>query len=188
MSYGWLAKDTSIERNDSWFGVPLQHDLPTRWEEFTFAREQAAERFSGYAIDAGSGANPQQHILPLILERLGWNIVAIDKDPRSAKMPSGDRLERVVADMRLMPIVGAWADAIFSISVLEHVSESDRREFVAEAARVADVGALLVVTADQLQPAELTALFANDFDVGDEIPFDGEHLSPKVSFVTGVRR
>lgn len=188
MSYGWLPQDPSIVREDDWFGVPLQRDLPTRWEEFSFALGEALARPPGLAIDAGSGINPTQHILPLILAHHDWKVLAIDHQQKSAEMPSSDRVERIVADMRLMPIVGGAADAIFSISVLEHVSEQDRLEFAAEAARVVAPEALLVVTADKLKPTELAALFAADFDTGAEIPFDGEHLAPKVSFLTGVRR
>jgi ubiquinone/menaquinone biosynthesis C-methylase UbiE len=181
LSSGWLSVRDDIVRDDSWFGVHLQPDLPTRWEEFDLARTFAKQLKPGRAWDAGTGVTANQHILPMILAGMGWDVVASDIDPRTLEMPSHPNVTREVGDLTYPPYPDSSFDAVFCISTLEHLRDSDREMFMKQADRVLKPGGVICITADELAPAWLLGRLPG-YHHGERVA-DGVDLSPAVSFV-----
>jgi len=110
--------------------------------EYTWALEQLD---GGVVLDAGSGVtHPLQFLLALRCER----VIAVDTDPRLADRPPFAGLDRVVASLCEMPIEDGSVDQVFCISVLEHLSESDRAAALREFRRVVRPGGSVVLTMD----------------------------------------
>lgn len=180
-SHGWLAARTDIIRDDSWFGVHLQPDLSTRWEEFTLARGVAAALTTSRAWDAGTGVTPHQHILPMILGPMGWLVVAQDKNPETLGLPHHPNVVRVVGNMTKPYFANESFDAIFCISTLEHMEPEQRVEFLVQANRTLKRGGILCLTMDELDPRWFVKIL-DTFDCGEYVDTD-THLSPRVSYV-----
>ena len=184
--FGWLAHNPTLTR-DSLEGVEFQSDLPTRWEEFAFVRDVLKTQTPGICYDAGSGYTPHQHVLPYILSRLGWTVIAVDANPATLDMPADPNVRRFCGDMTRTSAPAEAFDAILCISTLEHCTPEIQIAFMEEAARLCRPDGVLIVTTDQSQPRALAALFFNYFDVGEPSPDYGEHLDPKVSYLIGRR-
>jgi len=195
-SYGWLAHRPDIVRDETWFGIPLRQDppLPTRWEEFTFARDALASREPGVVLDAACGFEPGVHIMPEIAASLGWHVEAVDLTPPlptgafGVGYPEHELIQRWVGDIIKLPYETASIDAYMCISAFEHMAVETRVLALQEAIRVLRLGGIFILTMDWLEPAGYVEALSPGFDFGEEIPFEGEPLNPKVSFLLGVRR
>lgn len=193
MSYGWLEPRLDIVRDRSWFGVDMDPTLCTRWEEFTFARDQLWP--GDHVLDAGCGFEPRIHVMPEIAAEMGCTVEAIDSlDPywkgaseAWARLPAHPSIARNVMDMRATTFPDAHFDVVLSISVLEHSSPEDRRASLTEFARVLKPHGLLVVTMDALWPSPTVPGFTFGAPVVPPEPLFSEDRQP-VSFLLGTRQ
>jgi SAM-dependent methyltransferase len=183
-SHGWLSRSSyrgPIE------GVEFDYTLPTRNEEYALVAEVFRDLPFGYRVlDAGTGFIPNWHVAPYILSALDCEVKALDLNPAHLSMPEDPYVDRFVGDITDTQLDDHSCDAVICISVLEHCTPDVRSAFVAEAHRVLRPGGLLLITADELDPAAYGPLLAG-FDIGELVPFEGEHLSPRVSFALARR-
>lgn len=185
--FGWLAADPSIPRTHI-AGIELEPGLPTRWEEYTWVRNQVA-RIAGSTtldiLDAGTGITPKRHILPEILATDGHYIIAVDSDPETLKLLSGPFILRITDDMTdFKRLRHVSVDIYVTVSVVEHIPFESRALAWDEAFRILRPGGTLLVTADGLVPQELAnEVAAAGFLVGGQDPFSGQHLTPTVAYL-----
>lgn len=188
--YGYLAPRPEIPRDESWFGLYLKPSLETRWEEFTFARDQLGPN-GGWLLDMGCGFEPGVHIMPEIAAGIGWEVEAIDvlQAPGPTHLWSANaphpQIRRRLLDMRSTDYPDEHFDAVLSLSVLEHVSKEDRKRTLHEAWRVLRPGGKLIITMDGLPPI-LTPNFAFGERVVPKEPLRND-LGWPVSFMAGVK-
>lgn len=184
---GWLGRRPAEE---NFVGQPIDREkFPTRYEEYHFAASTLAALPAGTFLDAGSGFNPEIHILPLILGGLGWHGVAVDKNYESLSMPTPMTVTRWVYDItHLWKWQGGAFDVWLCISTLEHFDslEDQLRTFDA-AFGILKPGGYAILTADILAPARLNALLrAAGFEVGPIVPTGtAEPLRPPVAWAVG---
>jgi len=187
--HGWLPRDLSLK--DSWLEKhpdnPLQQDLPTRFEEFTLGFDVATTLGAGYALDAACGFEPGIHIFPYLLSEAGYEVEALDKEPKHMDMPSDPRVTRKLQDIADL---SQYADNEFPlvvcISVLEHVQHAKREVIVDELFRVARDAVL--ITTDDLQP-KLLAQWATDrgWQAGEYDDADSaQRTKPPVSYLIAI--
>jgi len=182
VGYGWLPRN--VGPRPPLNGCVIEECYPTRWEEYALVAELLARVKPGLVIDAGTGFNPEIHVLPIILARMGWKVRAIDTNPKTLELPASDTIERVVEDLFAIKVGDGEAIAYVSVSTVEHLEDGDRPKVFAEAYRVLAPGGWCIMTADWLTPQEL-AFHAQSagFTVEREIPHRGERLIPDVSFL-----
>ncbi len=190
LGYGWLPR--YLGPHPSLYGVPIGRHFPTRWEEYAFAVEALEANpppLPRQVVDAGTGFNPEIHVLSLILAKADWHVYAIDTNPETLKLPHVPMVQRAVDSLLGLQVPDQCFDAYVCISTLEHLTEADQAQAFQEAARVLKGNGLLAVTADWLPPIML-ADFARGagFDVGYQVPFEGERLDPHVSFLRARKR
>lgn len=187
VGYGWLPRN--VGPRPPLNGCVIADCYPTRWEEYALVAEALASvTRDRFVIDAGTGFNPDVHVLSLILARMGWQVRAIDTNAETLQLPAHENVERVVEDLLAMGVESASATAYVSVSTIEHLPDDDRVKVFAEAYRVLIPGGVCVVTADWLDPEQLAdyARIAG-FRVDREIPHRGERLVPDVSFLRAVK-
>ncbi len=142
--------------------VPLEHQYEFRvlryWNrrwEYAFFMEIADRLRPGLAIDAGAGRS----LFPFWLRENGWSVTAADIDDGSfypegsladwyATRRQGDPpyVEFQHVDLRAMPMASATFDAVFCMSVLEHVEDPLRA--LGELVRLVKSGGSIVLTVD----------------------------------------
>lgn len=188
MSVGWLAREPKdappIE------GFPIDREkFSTRFEEYAFVLRTLALEKPGVVVDAGSGFNPEIHNLSYMLENKGWYVVATDANYESLNMPQGkhSKIVRWVEDMCLGWYTrGLAADAWTCVSTFEHLQPQHQIMAMETAFQTVRPGGIAVVTVDLMAPSRLAALLRfGGFQVGPEVPFFGEHHSPRVAWGVG---
>jgi SAM-dependent methyltransferase len=189
MSAGWLAADFSTQ-NELAPGITVDRaKFPTRYEEYRFVRDTLAKVPTGTVLDAGSGFNPEIHLLPYVLEANGWQVAAVDSNYESLKMPTTMHVTRYVDDIRsLWRWHGSDLDAYVCVSTLEHM-EPLLQSWV-QAIEVAFAclrsGGIAVFTADMIAPSRLNSLLRwGGFDTGAVEPTPAKTLTPPVSWAIG---
>lgn len=117
-----------------------------RWE-YPWALERAALRPGERVLDVGSGRS----IFPVYLADAGLRVAALDLalDPRLS-----DDVEWVEADMTAMPLPDRSFDAVFCISVIEHLPEERIPAALQEIRRVLVPGGRLLLTTDFYEDAD----------------------------------
>jgi hypothetical protein len=185
VSAGWLPTDASTLDVLEGFRID-RAKFPTRYEEYKFVRDTLAKVPPGVVLDAGSGFNPEIHVMPWILESIGWKVMAIDSNLDSLKMPGTVNTVRHVDDMRfLQRWQGSELDAWVSVSTLEHLEPLWDSIFMALQAAYGCLrhGGVAVLTADMLAPARLNGMLASaGFEIGEVVPFTGTMLTPSVAW------
>jgi SAM-dependent methyltransferase len=183
MGYGWLSKrDLPPEVN----GIPLDPDLTTRREEYTLVYETAKDLPPGLAVDVGCGYTPERHIAAPILASLDWAVRAIDSNPRVLEMPPHRFIAWQQKDFTTALTETPCYTLAVCISVLEHLSKEDQQKAAQNITDSVVDGGTLIVTADEMQPLDLTDLFPA-FDFGQRVHCSG-HLSPLVAFGVGKKQ
>jgi SAM-dependent methyltransferase len=151
-----------------WGTDPL-HTWGRAWEYpfayYHLARERArrAERFA--VADFGSGST----FFPFAVARLGAEVVCLDNDPMCvrdlagaiAELDAGTGRVEVRESGNELPCPTAGFDAVYSVSVLEHMP--DPVPVVAEIARILRPGGLFVLTLD-IDVEGVTGVAAAHFD------------------------
>jgi SAM-dependent methyltransferase len=113
-----------------------------RWE-YPWALERAPLPVGSRVLDIGCGAS----IFPLYLAESGHRVVACDREvpTRHATTPN---LSYLRGDLTAIPIVSATFDAVFCISVIEHLEGERIAIALSELRRVLRPGGLLLLTTD----------------------------------------
>ncbi len=115
-----------------------------RWE-YPWALEQAELRAGERVLDAGCGRS----IFPLYLAAAGMDVTALDLDlDDGLARPLGLRVDWAPGDLTEMPLPDQTFDAVFCISVIEHLPDASIPRAVAELHRVLKPGGRLLLTTD----------------------------------------
>lgn len=189
MSYGWLGHMDFIARDELWFKIPLDPELPTRWEEFSFVQGELRKRSVGKLIDLGCGFEPKVHIMPQIASMLGYTVEAVDLRPPQLGFPIDANIARVYGNITDLNYPNNVFDAAICISTLEHFSAENKIKTTIEAWRILKPGGTLIITMDEQEPEIFVDIFGKAlFDFGDRVDDPEQHLDPHVSFLVGDKR
>jgi len=154
---GFLANERSfISPEYPWPRDPL-HNWSRVWEyPYAFYHlEKWKKQLTGIPlpriVDIGSGVT----FFPFTIARMGCRVTCVDNDPIVAHdleraihcTPCGTgSVEQVFADGAALPIKNEEIDAVYCISVLEHVPSPDT--VLKELARILKPGGMLILTID----------------------------------------
>jgi SAM-dependent methyltransferase len=123
-----------------------------RWE-YPWALERAALSPGTRVLDTGCGAS----IFPIYLADQGYRVSAIDlQPPFGLDARHGLAVEYVQGDLCRLPWPDASFDAVFCISVIEHLGHGRVEQALKEMRRVLKPGALLLLTTDYYERADAT--------------------------------
>lgn len=145
-SHGWLWRRDDLP----WevHGVQIDPATRTRREEYRWVAEQLRdEPYNAKILDVATGYVPTWHMMPEILDAMGFTVDTIDADPRTMDMPPSPNIYRRVGDMTALPFDDGAYDIVLCISTLEHLSHADARKALSELARVARQR--VIMTADE---------------------------------------
>lgn len=116
---------------------------PSKQWEYPWALENAALRLNSRVLDVGCGAS----ILPVYLDRLGHRVVACDID-LDWDLVGQTPIPYVKADLTNLPFESAQFEAVFCISVIEHLPRDQMNAALSELQRVLRPGGRLLLTTD----------------------------------------
>lgn len=195
LSAGWLAQSDSNGEflADIWVPRFSQGTVddeagavwPTRIEEYRWLAQQLEHWPRGKLLSVGAGFNPEIHVLEYVLANMGYDVVAVDENPRALHMPHANGVQRVLADLCVLPFAAESFDVWTCVSVLEHLSAEQQTQAFAEAFRVLKPGGIALLTTDETEPAAINTLAKQaGFLTGSLVPFGGHHLSPRVAWTT----
>jgi SAM-dependent methyltransferase len=120
-----------------------------RWE-YPWALEQARLAPGSRILDAGAGAS----IFPVYLAREGHRVTALDLDARRALGGGhGVVVPYVRGDLTALPFADESFDAVFCISVVEHLPEQAVPAALRELRRALRPGGKLLLTTDFFEDA-----------------------------------
>lgn len=129
-----------------------------RWE-YPWALERARLTLDSRVLDAGCGAS----IFPVYLSELGYQVTAVDRQlPEGLTACHGVAIDYVRSDITVLPFEDRSFDAVFCISVIEHLGHEGMRTALQELRRVAKPGARLLITTDYYQDANAEIWFEGD--------------------------
>lgn len=133
---------------------PVSYLHPGKRWEYPWALERALERAAlrpgARVLDVGSGDS----IFPVYLAERGFRVTAVDLAfDGGLGARHGVEIDYVEADMRSMPLPCAAFDAVFCISVIEHLPDDGVRPALAEMRRVLRPGRPLILTTDYYEDA-----------------------------------
>jgi len=136
-----------------------------RWE-YPWAMERADLAEGACVLDAGCGAS----IFPLFLGKRRLQVTALDPHlPERLQVPPNVPLAYVRARMQGLPFQNQTFDAVFCISVIEHLPSAEMIIALEEMARVLKPGGRLLVTTDYAQNARERIWYEG---AGDRFPVD----------------
>lgn len=150
-------------------------------------RDTLRTRSPGRLLDAACGFEGGVHIFPEIAGHDGWKVDAVDLQA-PVGIPTHPNVTRWKADICVPWNPPRAYDAYVNISVMEHLTPEDRTAAIVAATVMLKRGGIFVITMDELPPYEVVEKFSDLYDFGSEVPFEGDHLSPTVSFLVGTRR
>lgn len=190
---GWLSKNLELPANNHGIIIPRwsvkeQAPFPTRTEEFWFIAAALEEAPRGRVLDAGTGFNPEIHLLPYILGNMGFPVTALDRNPETRHMPRHRQVHRLVGDMLALPHPDATFQYWVCVSTLEHLPMPAVERALVEMYRVLAPGGTALLTTDETDPALLAQWFqAFGMDSGAVQPLQGAPLTPRVSWAIATK-
>ena len=116
---------------------------PSKQWEYPWALENAGLGLDSRVLDVGCGAS----ILPMYLDRLGHRVVACDID-LDWDLVGQTPLPYLKADLTHLPFENAQFEAVFCISVIEHLAREQMTAALCELGRVLRTGGRLLLTTD----------------------------------------
>lgn len=132
---------------------------PSKQWEYPWALERAALRPGERILDAGCGAS----VFPLWLASQGVRVSACDLFvPVSLDSLHGVEVDYVRADLRALPFETGAFDAVFCVSVIEHLPLDEIPCALAELRRILRPGARLLLTTDYCRDAEEEMWYEGD--------------------------
>ncbi|QBQ55732.1 class I SAM-dependent methyltransferase [Nitrosococcus wardiae] len=145
-----------------------------RWE-YPWALERARLSPGSSILDAGCGAS----IFPVYLAELGHQVTGVDLSvPARLGNLHGVHIDYVNAGLTNLPFADESFDAVFCISVIEHLGYGGIPQALAELRRVTQPGGRLMITTDYFKDANAEIWYEGEgepFRV-DWNFFDEEHL------------
>lgn len=130
---------------------PISYLHPGKRWEYPWALERAALRPGSRVLDVGAGDS----IFPVYLAATGHSVTAVDLEfDGSLGMRHGVDAAYARADMTRMPFPPGAFDAVFCVSVIEHLPEEAIPVALAELRRVLRPGAPLLLTTDYYDDAD----------------------------------
>lgn len=156
-----------------------------RWE-YPWALERARLPPGSSVLDAGCGAS----IFPVYLAELGHQVTGVDLAvPSKLSALHGVRIDYVAAGLTHLPFADESFDAVFCISVIEHLGYGGIAQALAELRRVTRPGGRLMITTDYFEDAKAEIWYEGEgapFRV-DWGFFDEEHLHRYLLQAPGLR-
>jgi SAM-dependent methyltransferase len=154
-----------------------------RWE-YPWALERAPLAVGSRVLDVGCGAS----IFPLFLANSGHRVVACDLQvpARPAGCPN---LSYLRGDLTALPLASGTFDAVFCISVIEHLQPERIATALAELRRVLRPGGLLLLTTDFYRQAGAELWYEGPgppFRVNWQV-FDEQHLRQRILSFPGFK-
>ncbi|WP_303904620.1 class I SAM-dependent methyltransferase [Thiohalomonas denitrificans] len=156
-----------------------------RWE-YPWALERARLSPGARVLDAGCGAS----IFPVYLAEQGYRVSALDLSPP----PGLDRVHGVSVgyvggDLGRLPFVDGAFDAVFCISVIEHLGFGAMAAALSEMHRVIRANGRLLLTTDYYEDANASIRYEGE---GGPFPvewsfFDAERLKQHILEAPGWR-
>ncbi len=120
-----------------------------RWE-YPWALERARLEPGSRVLDAGCGAS----IFPVFLAKAGHRVTGVDLNvPEGLDRMHDVRIDYVAAGINDMPFPDASFDAVFCISVIEHLGHDGVLAALGELRRVLRPGGRLLLTTDYYEDA-----------------------------------
>lgn len=120
-----------------------------RWE-YPWALERAALTPGSRILDAGCGAS----IFPVYLARHGHRVSALDLETADRLGGAhGVQVGYIRGDLTALPLASGSFDAVFCVSVVEHLPEKRIPAAIAELRRVLRPGGRLLLTTDFYEDA-----------------------------------
>lgn len=124
---------------------------PSKQWEYPWALDRARLAPGSRVLDAGCGAS----IFPVYLAEQGHDVSAVDLYPPSGLAEHhGVPIDYVNAGITELPFEDETFDAVFCISVIEHLGHEGVLGALAELRRVARPGARLMITTDYYEDAD----------------------------------
>lgn len=185
---GWLAQDLTLPAHNHGVYVPRwsaleQAPFPTRTEEYWFVARHLDAAPRGFVMDAGTGFNPEIHLLPYILGEMGFAVLAADNNPHTLSMRAHPEVLRCWAHINAMP---ARLENVFDywvcVSTLEHLSGDEQDATFRTAHRLLKPGGYALMTMDEIEPAVVNDALSAIFRTGPLVPLEGEPLCPRVAW------
>ncbi|MFW6078652.1 MAG: class I SAM-dependent methyltransferase [Gemmatimonadota bacterium] len=168
---------------------PAAYLHPSKRWEYPWALERAALGAGGgrRVLDVGCGAS----ILPVYLAATGLEVTAVDRalPPSGLGAASGVGVGYVAGDMTALPLADERFDAVFCISVIEHLPAAAIPRALAELRRVLRPGGPLLLTTDYYRDADAELWYDGPdrrFRV-DWAVFDRERLERRILCASGLR-
>lgn len=116
---------------------------PSKQWEYPWALQNARLGLNSRVLDVGCGAS----ILPMYLDRLGHRVVACDID-LDWDLVGQTPIPYIKADLTHLPFESAQFEAVFCLSVLEHLAREQMAPALSELQRVLRPGGRLLLTTD----------------------------------------
>ena len=159
----------ALERRDS-----ISYLHPSKRWEYPWALDRACLAPGSRVLDAGCGAS----IFPVFLAKLEHQVSAVDLE-----VPEGlDRAHGVTIDYRRaglteLPFPDRHFDAVFCISVIEHLGHQGVPHALQELRRVVRPGGRLLLTTDFYEDADAELWHEGD---GGSFPVDWDFFDPNL--------
>lgn len=130
---------------------PRAYLHPSKRWEYPWALGRARLEPGARVLDVGCGAS----IFPVYLAADGRRVTALDRDP-PPRLGKGARVrvDYLAGDLTALPIADESQDAVFCISVIEHLPEPHIPAAMRELARVLRPGGPLLLTTDYYRDAD----------------------------------
>lgn len=154
-------------------GISYLH--PSKRWEYPWALSRARLKPGSEVLDAGCGAS----IFPIYLARLGHAVTGADLHvPTGLDALHGVTVDYVSAGLTALPFPDARFDAVFCISVIEHLGREGTPAALRELRRVLRPGGRLMLTTDYYEDASAELWYEGDHETFpvDWSFFDESHL------------
>lgn len=136
-----------------------------RWE-YPWALSQAQLETGDRVLDAGCGAS----IFPIYLAKQGHRVTALDLHaPEGLNQAHGVAVNYCQGELTRMPFEDASFDAVFCISVIEHLGHEGAPAALQELRRVVKPGGRLLITTDYYEDANAEIIYEGE---GGPFPVD----------------
>lgn len=144
-------RDILAEMDSLLAGDPVSYLHPGKRWEYPWALARASLSAGATVLDAGAGDS----IFPVYLAKQGHAVTAVDLT-LDGTLGERHRVEinYLAASMTALPLPSSRFDAVFCISVIEHLPESEVPRALDELRRVLRPGGSLLLTTDYYDDAE----------------------------------